>query len=144
MQKNSSSIASVYNADERTTLASRIRNLKQATEHLHYRFLYPDSECLHILYLREDGHVIDSSIEHGGNDHVMINLRALFWRAMENDAASLIIAHNHPSGIAAPSAADQAITRQLACVGKSLGVDLMDHLIFAGGDWFSFRQSGLL
>lgn len=125
-------------------MASRIHNFKQATEFFHHRFLYPDDECVHIVFLRQNGQVLDRFMSHGGRDHVDICLRSIFWRALETDAAKLLIAHNHPSGVAAPSASDKEMTKRLACVGANLNVGLMDHLIYAGGAWFSFRQAGLL
>lgn len=125
-------------------MAQRINNLEQAKTSLLYRFVYPEDECLHVLFLAKNGAIIDSHCTHGGKDHVHIDLRAIFWRAMENDAASVLLAHNHPSGIAEPSVSDREITRQFATAGKLLNVGVLDHVIYADGNWFSFRQSGLL
>lgn len=125
-------------------MARKIVSMQDAAAFLHHCFLYPEEEFMHILFLRKDGTVLDRLMSEGSHDRVGVNLRSIFWRAMECDASRILIAHNHPSGIAQPSANDRKITRQMASVGKSLDVGLMDHLIYANGDWFSFRQAGLL
>jgi DNA repair protein RadC len=113
-------------------------------DYLHHRFIYADDELLHIVYLGKDGKILDREMTWGGRDRVGISLRSVVWRAIYNDAAGILIAHNHPSGKAEPSAADRDLTRRLAAVGRQLNMDVMDHLIYAGGDWFSFRAAGLL
>lgn len=69
---------------------------------------------------------------------------AVFRRAIELGATQLVLAHNHPSGVAAPSPFDIASTRRLVRDGGHLGIGLRDHLIVAGRAVFSMRQAGLL
>lgn len=64
--------------------------------------------------------------------------------ALAHNATSVILAHNHVSGIALPSQADLATTQKLLLVLQNLGVTLADHLIFADGDAVSLKDSGLL
>ena len=54
----------------------------------------------------------------------------------------MILAHNHPSGLAVPSEADNAATEQIRYALKALGVELVDHIIIADGDYVSLRDSG--
>jgi DNA repair protein RadC len=79
-----------------------------------------------------------------GADEILLPMRAIFKAALNHEAAGLIVAHNHPSGDPAPSRADIAATRRLAVTAANLGIVLHDHLIFAGGEWRSFRELGLL
>jgi DNA repair protein RadC len=65
----------------------------------------------------------------GTLSEVTIHPRDVFRRAILDSAAFFVVAHNHPSGIAAPSAADDAITRRLREAGNLLGIPLVDHLI---------------
>jgi DNA repair protein RadC len=65
----------------------------------------------------------------GTLDGVTIHPRDVFRRAILDNAASLVVAHNHPSGAATPSAADDAITRRLREAGNLLDIPLLDHLI---------------
>jgi DNA repair protein RadC len=67
------------------------------------------------------------------------------WRAaLAAKPAQIVMAHNHPSGIARPSDADLAITRESARFLALLGVTLSDHLIFTAEGHFSFWRAGLL
>jgi len=67
------------------------------------------------------------------------------WRfALLSNAASLILAHNHPSGDVTPSAEDCALTERLAKGGALLGLRILDHLIVSDHEYFSFLDAGLL
>lgn len=70
--------------------------------------------------------------------------REVFAGAIEDRAASVIIAHNHPSGNPYPSRDDIKTTQQLVAAGKILGVDIRDHIIVAQGKHYSFMHEGLL
>jgi DNA repair protein RadC len=74
----------------------------------------------------------------------LIHPREVFAPALAARAASVLVAHNHPSGDATPSPEDCEITRRLCRAGELLGVPLLDHLIIAEEGWFSFRERGLL
>ena len=56
----------------------------------------------------------------------------------------LVLAHNHPSGDVTPSDSDRRATKQLATVANPIGCSVLDHLIFGGAEWASFRELGLL
>ncbi|WP_260583084.1 JAB domain-containing protein [Sphingopyxis sp. PET50] len=67
------------------------------------------------------------------------------WRAaLDAKPAQIVLAHNHPSGIARPSDADLTVTRESARFLTLLGVTLSDHLIFTAEGHFSFWRAGLL
>ncbi|MGE0764790.1 MAG: RadC family protein [Bdellovibrionales bacterium] len=68
--------------------------------------------------------------------------RDVFRAACRWNASSLIIAHNHPSGDARPSAEDLAITQHLCAGGRLLGIPLVDHLVIAGAEFWSFADHG--
>jgi len=63
----------------------------------------------------------------------------VFRRALLDDAAGLVVYHNHPSGELEPSRDDLGLTRRLVDAGGVLGVPVLDHLIVAGGRWLSLR-----
>lgn len=73
-----------------------------------------------------------------------ISVRRLAEAAMRVGAASVIIAHNHPSGFAAPSHDDLVATRRIREAMNGIGVRLRDHIIVAGDDFVSLRDSNLL
>lgn len=103
------------------------------------------SEALCAIFLNADGgYIKDELLADGSVGRVRITPRVLFARAFELRASRLIVAHNHPSGDCRPSAEDRAATHALAQMGRSLEVELIDHLIISRRGFFSFRKGGLL
>ena len=74
----------------------------------------------------------------------IVHPREVFADAICDRAASIIIAHNHPSGTLRPSAADIRITERLKEVAKLVGIDLLDHLIVSREGYYSFADEGRL
>lgn len=70
--------------------------------------------------------------------------REVVKRAMHHNAAAVIFAHNHPSGVAKPSQADELITKQLKQALALVDVKVLDHFIVAGNQTMSFVERGLL
>ena len=80
----------------------------------------------------------------GTLDSVIAHPREIFAAAVGDHAATIVVAHNHPSGDPTPSSQDIATTQQLVAAGQILGIPLMDHIIVAERGHFSFLGSGLL
>jgi len=74
----------------------------------------------------------------------VVHPREVFAEAIKSKAASVIFAHNHPSGDPEPSEDDLEITKRLVESGKILGIEVIDHIIIAKDDFFSFKNKGLL
>lgn len=74
----------------------------------------------------------------------LIHPREIFADAISDRAASLVVAHNHPSGNPSPSAEDIAITGRLKACGELLGIAVDDHVIVSKNGFFSFRENGLV
>ena len=70
--------------------------------------------------------------------------REVARRALERNAAAVILAHNHPSGLAEPSQADRVLTDALVRALRCLDIPVLDHLIVGGGRRYSFAEHGLL
>jgi DNA repair protein RadC len=73
-----------------------------------------------------------------------ITPRKVLELALASNATSVILAHNHVSGLALPSQADLLTTRRLQAVLDAVGIELSDHLIFSDDDMVSLRESGML
>ena len=73
----------------------------------------------------------------------LVHPREVFEPAIKNNAAQIIVAHNHPSGDAEPSADDLAITKKLAEAGKILGIEVLDHVIVATDKFLSLKEKGI-
>lgn len=80
----------------------------------------------------------------GSIDRAHVHPREILKRALTYNAAAVILAHNHPSGIAEPSSSDIALTHQLQSLLAQIDVRLLDHVVVAGGSSVSFAQRGLL
>ena len=75
----------------------------------------------------------------GTRNHAPVDPAEVFRSALLDDAASVIVFHNHPSGELRPSTDDLDLTERLVGAGRLLGVEVSDHLIVAGPDWVSLR-----
>jgi DNA repair protein RadC len=80
----------------------------------------------------------------GTLDGASVHPREVVRSALEHNAAAVIFAHNHPSGVAEPSAADRNITRQLRDALQLIGVRVLDHLVIGSGEPTSMAARGLI
>ena len=71
-------------------------------------------------------------------------MRVVVQQAMDFNAAALVFFHNHPSGVAEPSHADEAITRRLKAALALVDVRVLDHFVVSAGECVSFSERGLL
>ena len=83
-------------------------------------------------------------LSEGGVNMAAVTLRQIVEHALLSGASSVLLAHNHPSGIALPSASDRQMTLQVRDALATMGIRLTDHIIVADGDFVSMAQSGLL
>ncbi len=88
--------------------------------------------------------IAQRTITIGTLDAVLAHPREVFADAIVDRAASIVVAHNHPSGDPLPSQKDISLTQQLAAAGSLLGITLRDHIILTKTDHFSYRQHHLL
>lgn len=80
----------------------------------------------------------------GTIDAASIYPRQLLQQSLKHNAAAVILAHNHPSGVAQPSAADQHITEKLVKALELVDIRVLDHVIVGDGRCFSFAEKGLI
>jgi DNA repair protein RadC len=74
----------------------------------------------------------------------LVHPREVFKDAITHSAASVVLAHNHPSGDPEPSEDDLKITRKLVDSGKILGIEVIDHIIIAKNGFKSLANEGLI
>jgi len=97
------------------------------------------------LYLSSANGVIEKMrVSQGGVTALVVDYKLIVKRAVEVLASSLIIVHNHPSGVAAPSPEDISITKRIGDAAALFDIGLVDHIIIADGSSYSFRQYGLI
>jgi DNA repair protein RadC len=113
---------------------------------------YPYQESCWVLLLNNKSHALFRiMITKGTLTSSLISPREVFTPALISGAASVILAHNHPSGDPAPSSADLNVTRICREAGTILGIAVVDHIILGhkemdplGKGWYSFREAGIL
>ena len=123
----------------------RIATLADATALLAPFLAGADEERVLAIHLDGDRRLLAVTFEQSGSlGDVVLPLRSIAAAALRLDADAIIVAHNHPSGDPAPSAADKDATRRLADALRPLGIRLLDHIVFADGESRSMAALGLL
>ena len=113
-------------------------------DYCHTTMAHRDTEQFRILFLDTKNVLIaDEEQAKGTLDHVPVYPREVVKRALELNAASLILVHNHPSGDPTPSVADIDMTQQIAIAAKALNIQVHDHLIIGKSCELSFRAENL-
>jgi DNA repair protein RadC len=103
------------------------------------------TESFRVVLLNSANQVLrEVCVSDGSLNAVLIHPREVFRLAIAESAASVIVAHNHPSGNAEPSREDIAITKQLVDAGNIVDIRVLDHLIIAGNTYTSFVERGLM
>ena len=113
-------------------------------DYCHTTMAHRDTEQFRILFLDTKNVIIaDEEQGKGTVDHVPVYPREVVKRALELNAAAIILVHNHPSGDPTPSQADIQMTDQIDKAAKALGITVHDHLIIGKSCEVSFRAQGL-
>lgn len=101
-----------------------------------------DREAILAIWLDSKNRPVAYQIVHLGTlNHSLIHPREIFKVGIVSNAEGLIIAHNHPSGVARASEMDRNVTRRLVDTARTIGINLLDHIIVSPtGDWVSLQQ----
>lgn len=114
-------------------------------DYCHTTMAHRETEQFRVLFLdRKNVLIADEEQAKGTVDHVPVYPREIVKRALELNASSLILVHNHPSGDPTPSDADLSMTRQVLDACEALGLTLHDHLIIGKSRELSFRAERYL
>ncbi len=102
-----------------------------------------DREHFYVFLLSTKNHVLAVELVSVGSlSASIVHPREVFKPAIVHSAAAIVVAHNHPGGIAEPSPEDTEFTRRLQKCGELLGIRLLDHVIVANGDFTSLKERG--
>jgi DNA repair protein RadC len=98
-----------------------------------------------ILLLTRSNSVLGiMAVSKGGISGTVTDVRIILQAALKSNASGIIVAHNHPSGNLNPSESDTKITQKIKEAGNIMDIQLLDHLIITGEDYYSFADNGLL
>lgn len=128
--------------DDETKNITHILSTAHAVEFLKPKFAAASSELMLALCLNHSGRLIKCSrIAVGDADKAAIDINHLLLEVTSCNAASVIIAHNHPGGVCAPSYEDAVITEEISKAFRKININLLNHIIISGDSYFSFEAS---
>lgn len=117
--------------------------VKDCGEHLKRYFLGRREETVYLMCLDAKCMMLSCvEIGQGSVNTASVSVRRVVETALGHNATSVILAHNHPSGIAVPSAEDIVTTRRAAAALDAVGITLADHIVVAEDDYVSLVESG--
>ncbi len=123
---------------------TKITSSKNVYELLHPKIGELPHEEFWIVYLNNSNRVLHTAqLSKGGITGTLVDVRLVLKQALELGAVALILAHNHPSGTLKPSKADKHITTKLKLAAEAVDIKVLDHLIIAQMDYFSFTDNGI-
>lgn len=122
-----------------------IKTTLEAKKYIQSRFLALTEEHCRAILLNRLGVVLeDTLLAVGSVDRARPSLRLIVSCVMQTNASAIILAHNHPSGVAVASESDKIFTGDVVSALHPIGVRVLDHIIIGDNNDFSFADSGLL
>jgi DNA repair protein RadC len=115
-----------------------------------WKMLQPEmARLLHeefrVLILNNKNMLLKNSVVSIGTiSEALVHPREIFRDAIREAAASIIVAHNHPSGVLVPSKEDISSTIRIRDAGKIIGIELLDHVIIGGASYLSLKEGGYI
>ena len=123
---------------------AEINGPEAAFEILRKRFKHAETQEHFVIVLLSARNTVIGvhTVSVGSLNASIVHPREVFRPAVEQSAASVLLAHNHPSANVDPSDDDLALTKRLVQVGELLGIPILDHLVIAKGRYTSLKQEG--
>lgn len=123
----------------------RIRSPRDSYELIRTFIEESDREMFVLMCLDTKNQPTSIQVSHIGSLNAsIVHPREVMKAAVLSNSASIIVFHNHPSGITNPSPEDIEVTKRLSEAGKILGIELLDHLIIGENSFLSFKEKGYL
>jgi DNA repair protein RadC len=149
-EAKASNIVAVMELGRRRRLAGEQKNNRIISSRDAFEIILPKigdlkHEELWIITLKHGNNMHKTlCVSEGGVGNTIADPKKIFRLALENNAAGILICHNHPSGNPKPSNADIRLTAKCVEAGKSINMPVMDHIIVANDAYFSFSDQGML
>ena len=121
-----------------------ITDMNQCGAYLSNFFIGQTNEVVYLLCLDAKCGILGlEKVGEGSVNSTSVSIRKVMEIALAYNATSVILAHNHPGGLAMPSGADVRTTQRIAASLDPVGIQLVDHVVVSDGDFVSMRQSGM-
>lgn len=122
--------------------------IKYSKDIAHYfksQLQYKNHEVFVAIFLNQASKILHSEmLSEGGITGTVVDTRLLLKKALEHNAVSIILCHNHPSGSLEPSQSDISITKKIAQAALYFDIKVNDHIIVSSEGFFSFADNGLM
>ncbi|MBR4109145.1 MAG: RadC family protein [Oscillospiraceae bacterium] len=119
-----------------------LSTIKECAEYLQHYFVSKSVETVYLLCLDAKGKALCCKmIGEGSVNSASVSIRKIVETAINANATTVVLAHNHPSGLAVPSGEDIQTTQRLVKALEAVEIILADHLVFAEGEYVSIVQS---
>lgn len=129
---------------EEPQMRLQIRSPSDASKYLMATIGFEEQEMFVVLYLDTRNRIVETETLYKGSLNTsLVRIGEVFRGAVRQNCASLIVAHNHPSGDPEPSPEDVALTKRLVEAGKLLEIDVLDHLVIGHNRYVSLRERAL-
>jgi len=123
---------------------AQVNSPADAAALVQYEMQALDHEQLRVILLNRRNEVIKIVMVYKGSvSSSQVRVGELFKDALREQASSIVICHNHPSGDPTPSPDDVAATRAIVQAGKLMDVEILDHIVIGQGRWVSLKERGL-
>ncbi|MBT0727421.1 DNA repair protein RadC [Rosenbergiella australiborealis] len=130
---------------EKLLCQETISDPAEAYHYLTTQLAHLEREVFQVIFLDNRHRVLQAKIMFQGTiNSVEVHPREIVKEALSQNAAAMILAHNHPSGISEPSAADKNITQRIQKACRLFDISVLDHFVIGKGEFFSFAQRGWL
>lgn len=145
-----SQIAAVFELTRRLETFTEEEKIKISSPEAAYHHIYPGlreqkKESFIALHLDTKNNLIrEETVSVGSLNANIVHPREVFKTAIQESAAAIIVAHNHPSGDPSPSQNDIDITRKLIETGRIVGIEVFDHIIIGNGRFISLKEQNLI
>ncbi len=129
----------VYYVEEKNNI--KLNNTTKIFEYFKDLFINEDQENFYAIYLNTKSKLITYKLLFKGTINMScVHPREIFKHAVLESAYSIIIMHNHPSNDTTPSPQDEEVTNSLMELGKTMGIPVVDHIIFGKDNYYSFYE----
>jgi len=143
-------IQAVFELTKRITMAQypkgpALNNPVSVWEYYSERLRHEDRELIYASYFNVRGNFLgEKLLAVGAMDQAAFSMPLVFRSGFSFNASSIILIHNHPSGVAVPSREDRMLTERLLQASYFMSMPLRDHIIIGDKNYFSFREAGLM
>lgn len=118
---------------------------KQTADYLMPKLRFEPKEQFLVLFVNTKNRIVgEKTVSQGTLTGCLVHPREVYKEAILQNAAAIIVAHNHPSGEPNPSQEDIDLTTNLQKAGETIGIPLLDHIIIGDGIYYSFMENGII